>query len=142
MMKANELRIGNWVLIPTKDATVKIPVIPFRVLAITLFGELDFSQPTFKESLIVPAKHCDGIPLTEELLIEKCGFKKSGIDQYCHPIFDNTAIYFEIGDDWDFSDANICGDYDGCVHVKIPKELHKLQNIIEDLTGKELEIKL
>ena len=81
------------------------------------------------------------IPLTEEWLT-KFGFEKDDVNTYIHySLPSGTGIYFESGNDWNFNDANICGDYDECIHVKLPQYVHQLQNLYFSLTGKELTIK-
>jgi hypothetical protein len=78
------------------------------------------------------------IPLTEEWLI-KLGFGKDDTNTYIHESLPSgTGVYFESGNDWNFDDANICGDFDECIHVKLPQYVHQLQNLYFALTGKEL----
>ena len=72
-MKPNEVRVGNWVLIPTNSEIV-IPVFPKQVKGIGLFGGFDFTEPQYPESHVVPAVHCAGIPLNEKIITIGLGF--------------------------------------------------------------------
>ena len=59
-MKTNDIRVGNWVLVPNNNE-VKIPAYPKQVKGITIFGELDFTEPTYQEPHVVSVMHCGGV---------------------------------------------------------------------------------
>lgn len=77
----------------------------------------------------------DGIPITKELLVDKCGFAMRG-DLEC-PVFlflNDIGFYFR---DYTF----IC--FKDCyIDLKHIKYLHQLQNLIYSLTGNEMPIKM
>ena len=133
-MKATDLRIGNWVLIPTSMDGIIIPSFPKKVKGIGIFGGIDFTEPEYPENHIVPAVHCAGIPLTEEWLL-KFGFKESktffgrnSFEKDGYHLIKNGK-YFEF---------LVIGS--SVILAKI-KYVHQLQNLYFALTGKELEIK-
>lgn len=138
-MKANELRLGNWVLIPT-NKEILIPCFPKQIKGITLFGELDFTEPTYRENHLVAAKHCTGIELTEEWVL-KAGF---------NPKQGTEIKYFEFfGKSWIFIvkviDARYTAWFDngnGDMLLTDLKTVHQLQNLYFALTGEELEFKM
>lgn len=59
-------------ILPTNNE-IKIPCFPKKIKAITLFDEFDFTEPTYPENHLVPAKDCIGIELTTDFFI-KNGF--------------------------------------------------------------------
>lgn len=128
MINPNELRIGNWVIHnnPLTDKSVY-----HQVTAGT------FSKLTFH------AREYEPIPLTPELL-EKCGFVK--IESGSTPYGDHDA--YIIGEEsgrliWSAGRLlkPIPNGYLRIAQAEI-KYLHQLQNIIFDMTGEELEIKI
>jgi hypothetical protein len=135
-MKANELRIGNYVLIPSHSDKSKplVPCIEKRVKGINMFGELDFTEPTYPENHLVHTKHCMGIPLTEDWLL-KLGFE---LDTYNN--FFKNEIYFNIID-CNTIQLSSCGFGVNGFGQEI-KYVHQLQNLYFALTGSELTIKL
>jgi hypothetical protein len=136
-MNATEVRVGNWILIPTNNE-IKIPSYCKKIKAITLFGELDFTEPTYSESHRVPAINCAGIPLTEEILL-KCGFIKTIDKQLPY----QTAYNFDdFILDCNFVPCIDCGHGLVKSYGKEIKYFHDLQNVIYDLEGKELIINL
>lgn len=137
-MIPNEVRLGNWVLIPTNNE-IKIPCFPKKIKAITLFGEFDFTEPTYSENHLVAAKHCAGIELTEQLLIKHGASKYFGETGYCitceDGIYPNSDIY--ILWDEDKKECYLDAENEYTVRRGI-KYLHQLQNIYYDLKGEEL----
>jgi hypothetical protein len=114
-MQPNEVRIGNWVYIQS-DKMVK-----------ELDGER--TKPYRIENLIAQkARLFDPITLTENILLNRCGFYKYPALFYkckvCISII-HGKLYFK------FKQGN----------VEI-KYLHQLQNLYFALTGEELEINL
>lgn len=124
-MKANELRIGNWLL----GANGKyLQVDPYGISVIA------------DESV-----DCKPIPLTPEIL-EKCGFvkwsntflfiemeKNTWVNQYLLIRFKNSEINQVIAHNRRPNMGTL---------VNSISSLHQLQNIYFALTGTELEIKL
>ena len=125
-MKSTQLRIGNWYSeygIP-KQAT---PEIISNLYAIEQNGKtaIDF----------------DFLPLTEEWL-KKLGFV---YDDMSDTDDDNTWYHLDIGTVKFHSDksCNFESVYCGVNMTKLEfKNVHKFQNFVFDLTGKELEFKL
>lgn len=125
-MKSTQLRIGNWYNefgIP-KQAT---PEIISNLYAIEQNGKtaIDF----------------DFLPLTEEWL-KKLGFV---YDDMSDTDDDNTWYHLDIGTVKFHSDksCNFESVYCGVNMTKLEfKNVHKFQNFVFDLTGKELEFKL
>ena len=144
-MEAKELRIGNYVLTAVPGQQIPIPAFKAQVQAISLFGEVSFLyNPTDCTGFEMHRNHIAGIPLTEEILL-KAGFYKA---QYLTDVFiisplDKSGLYFYFDKNFEGADdENIIGDYDECVHIRLPKYVHQLQNLYFALTGEELEINL
>lgn len=111
-MKANELRIGNWVKWPGEKEPNEVQWQHGHWLGV-FKGNYSFPEP---------------IPLTEEWLL-KFGFKKIG-NQF---IIENGRI--TLTDDIKYGNQFIY-EFTSLVYV------HQLQNLYFALTGNELEIKL
>ena len=111
-MKANELRIGNWVLACSGGIETKVGMIAVGI------------EFTFKP-----------IPLTEEWLV-KFGFeKKYQTFEFKGLNIDGTVVHFSF-DKW-CSEYDI----ENCDFIEIPaecKHVHQLQNLYFALTGEEL----
>lgn len=137
-MKVEELRIGNWVIQPQGEK-------PKQIESIRLHEEeycctfRNFHYGTWLSEL-------EPIPITKELLLN-CGFKKRS-ESSCtmilslgngDPLTDKscTSIQWWIGNDY----MSICRCGISAFSFKI-QNLHQLQNIFYDLTGKELNISL
>jgi len=116
MIKANELRIGNWYNFKNPMGDTFTPsIFDFWTEAI---GFEAYGEP---------------IPLTPEIL-EKCGFKKSENEKFFKRDFYILVI------DEDGSYAFGTDTYDG--YFTDIKYLHQLQNLYFALTGEELKINL
>lgn len=116
MINANELRIGNKVMLSdTPYWSDKYRGKPFTVKS---------------AAHIDSANHYDPIPLTPELLVE-CGFKETR--HYLMPCYS-----LEIGD-MRFAYYPKTGEF-YCTHGLVPhiKHLHQLQNLYFSLTNTEL----
>lgn len=112
MKKANELRLGNWVLWETEYALIN------GIYAVEVFFKCGDS------SLI---NNISGIPLTPEIL-EKAGFIKCSCGGYKTP-----ELHLYIDKDGFMFDKKY--------RIGI-KYLHQLQNLIFALTGEELTVNL
>lgn len=143
-MKANELRIGNYVKVSTPAITCD----NFRVDAI-LGADSEYAIRYYPmaenyyfyfEGFLL---HAEPIPITPELL-ERCGFD-------VHPYDDGsgngkTAEYGSIsldkGNNWEYWNYyHSGGDFEiNIVDIDI-KYLHQLQNLYYALTGEELTVK-
>lgn len=131
-MKANELRIGNWV----NNGFDK----PFQILGIISKGNTGgYSLSTLKP-----------IPLTPEIL-EKAGFENDN-GEFTHPNNTDFDLMFCCSDNglwcaYNYGHTNY-GPFEEHEHkppTALPicnpfKHLHQLQNIYFALTGEELEI--
>lgn len=116
-MKANELRIGDWVMI--YGSQQKIHSIDENSVNGDFYGD---GAANYLDG-------CSPIPLTPEIL-EKVGFEKridTGNEFYTHGSF---ALYKTDG-----------GFLHNACDVSIDS-LHQLQNLVYILTGTELEINL
>ena len=114
MIKANELRIGNWIYNPLQQ-------IPFRVDFTAL------SNVYYDNKLDKP--RYEPIPLTEEILL-KCGFEKK------FPFYVKGNIEVRI-----MGNSMPCWVSSRFVTTK-DQHLHQLQNLYFALTGEELNIEL
>ena len=140
-MKANELRIGNYVLISNHDALVKVHSSPKMVCGITSEKELEFEwKYPVKKNFKVPVVHCFGIPLNEAWLTQ-LGFSITR---------DPPCTYRAVLGDFElcFGDAPECynfitlNNWHGNNEVKVEVlYVHQLQNLYFLLTGKELQLK-
>lgn len=130
-MKATELRIGNWVLIPYQNAPIAIPAHETQVQGMTIFGEILTNNTPEHEGLKTNPIHISGIPLTEEWLL-KFGFVSPGYYE------DNEIYRINEDDIWIMRNENGFYLYE-YVETKI-KYIHQLQNLYFALTGKELTL--
>jgi hypothetical protein len=137
-MKANELRIGNWILIPYQNSPIAIPAHETQVQGITIFGEILTNNTPEHEGLKTHYNHVSGIPLTKEWLL-KLGFEKV-IHAYVMGIHNRIfsgLMKFQFDrllQMWVFS----VGKYKDITRIEY---VHQLQNLYFALTGDELEIK-
>lgn len=110
-MKANELRIGNYVYRQSGKMVVNRDSV-YQIENVNLQSALKYEP----------------IPLTEDWLI-KFGFEKSGIEwlgRICLEDY-NNEIYYSAGE--------------GVKLSRVIKYVHDLQNLTFALTGEELSIK-
>lgn len=130
MLKANELRIGNWINLSVN------PNINFygKVLSIgSLEQEFEQIYCECEESFEWAFKdNYSGIPLTSEIM-ERCGFRDT-MSYYSKGQFFLTKMYLLNG-------VEICYNA-GTAGIRTIKYLHQLQNLYFSLTGSELEIKM
>ena len=132
MIKANELRLGNWVL---------------EVDEFSRIYSLDSGGTTFwkindinvhKETLRVLETHeqrFKSIELSMSLLVNSCGFAKNGFG--CRLYLNNTdELFYGTQDNvlrYQTRGSGFTRNFD-------IKYLHQLQNLFFSLTGKELEV--
>ena len=121
-MKANELSLGNWIMLDNDDVWNKKYNKTFTKLTID-----DFVEITSKSNLFSP------IPLTPEIL-EKAGFRQAITNDriWLLRIGDTNLMLHIDGHAWSYS---------GPILIKI-KYVHQLQNLYFALTGEELKIEL
>ena len=112
-MKANELRIGNWIL--NKEGNPN----PDRVTTISVFGGLH------KCSAWKP------IPLTEQWLLD-FGFKT-----VIHKYYKKPIVLFGDSEQYPNGATFVNGND---ISVNFPLHVHTLQNLYFALTGKELTL--
>jgi hypothetical protein len=118
-MKANELRIGNYVKL--NGNTTQVDVVDYNQVIATEWG-------------LVELKYIEPIPLTEEWLI-KFGFEWieelfAYADENHYVIFMSSGL-IEL--------HPFCTNDEDC-HIKV-KYVHTLQNLIFALTNEELKLK-
>lgn len=122
-MKANEIRVGNWIKDPRQYNPKFFPK-----------TENGYFKATARD--IQYADEFESIKLTEEILL-KCGFYKTGITEL-YLLTDTINIsWFE--EDPTVIEINSENIYSYIVNCEF---LHQLQNIYFALTGQELEINL
>jgi hypothetical protein len=111
MIKANELRIDNWVMI-----------VSGQMLQIEFIDPEDEALESFYP-----------IPLTPEIL-ERCGFIKNSLGAF------DTYDFGKISIRLPGLSYNKGRTYfnSWCIIEGVPKSLHRLQNIVHSLTGQEL----
>jgi len=121
-MKANELRIGNWVLF-SEDSTV------FEVKSIE---EKWLELHNEEETSWISSEELGPIPLTEEWLL-KFGFEKT----------ENGWLRLTVCNDWSYlywerlAGFSLSVDKHG-ISLPYIKNVHQLQNLYFALTGEEL----
>jgi len=116
-MKANELRIGNWVL--NKNGR------PIQIMR-DMFGVVPLLEP---------------IQLTPEVL-EKCGFVPNAIGQLAIEVLgiDTHLELITIDDGYCYVNLNQINEFGNSQNVAIDRirHIHQLQNLYFALTGEEL----
>ena len=129
-MKANELRIGNWVKIQSHNQYARIIEIKSGRPDNRDFVRI--SSPNLDTQFAVEISQLNPIPLTEEILL-KAGFEKDTGEFYLYK--DTTVRKTYYSDDfWRFIFKQ--------QRIKDIKYLHDLQNLIFALTGEEIKIDL
>lgn len=131
-MKANELRIGNWVLI-NGSAT--------KVNSIDESGWINSYLNESSRERHIELTEVEPIPLTPEIL-EKCGFEYDKID---HVLEDEIELYkrAEFTLLLENNQFVYCewGEYVDRIGIPLTS-LHQLQNLYFCLTGEELIVNL
>ena len=130
-MKANELRIGNWVKIPDKPEEIIIPCIEAKVQGIGLFGNIEFLNTPQKKGVVWSVKSITGILLTEQWLKE-FGFGKVRFNYekewlLLHKHMKRGTFDFLINE-----------PHSNKLHITQLINVHQLQNLYFALTGEEL----
>lgn len=123
-MKANELRIGNWI----QDQFGK----PEKIWAIDKYKVQLSSGAMYLKDI----KDISGIPLTEELLL-KCGFKGNPNDGYGLDVIELNYLTTDNHFQFEFRVPGSTKWF--LIDVKY---LHQLQNLYFALTGEEITINL
>lgn len=130
-MKVEELRIGN--IVKTIQGVGRVE----QIRHTGKHGHGVILEGMFGCSYI---EYCEGVPLTEEVLL-KCGFAQKGslfgigfLDTVYWYNLENQILYIE------YTDSPFSKDEDMKYPISSPiKHLHALMNVINDLTGRELE---
>ncbi|RHV92604.1 hypothetical protein DXA95_12425 [Odoribacter sp. OF09-27XD] len=137
MIKPNDLRIGNYVIhYPYSDNDSDS-----RYIKINNINEHGVNRTSIKDDgySIIRYDRISPIPLTEELLL-KCGFDWGGGEfDFILSNVDMPVSVFRIKDGYCFLLGN---GVEGVFSTDKIEYLHQLQNVIFDLYGKELEVKL
>jgi len=138
-MKANELRIGNWIMLDNDDVWNEKYNLTYQKIAIDDLKEMKSSVSVFSP-----------IPLTTEIL-EKAGFLKNGFNNYTLKLpntLQKTESYLVFSGDYlylrHYNGENRMDDSVVTIWNKdLMKEfyLHSLQNVYFSLTSEELEFK-
>lgn len=141
-MKANELRIGNYVTVDNEKYHPKLKSVVLLVQAIDYnrdtenknthsinLEHINQEENKYYESYAQFIKFINPIPLTEEWLV-KFGFNNKG-NKYT---IDNSRIICHLK-----IDIKVSGSKYRLNHIK---NVHQLQNLYFALTGEELTIEL
>jgi hypothetical protein len=133
MIKANELRIGNYIQVGGNTIDTCQTYKPNKVTAYVINAIVEENEERGDDYIL---SVWQPIKLTEDILI-KCGFSKwldLDEEEYWRNEIELREFYF--GD----NDSNNGFYYDAeSVHVKY---LHELQNLFFALTGEELQVNL
>ncbi len=134
-MKANELRIGNWV--QTTEGYKRVAELDKYGIAYHM---------TFDAVKLALCKYLKPIPLTEEILL-KCGFEKieeefDGHTDLHYILKVDSFCTLVLCDDFSFSFQDEKLKEQICVKNDTLNSVHRLQNLYFVLTGEELEIEL
>lgn len=136
MIAANELRLGNWILIKDK----LLGDIEVQITGIVIGDETIPDQIHYKWDKGFGTIHSFGdvypIPLTEEILL-KCGFEELYKSKYTRKL--EHKVYFFI--EWIERPYKKCIYYNNHPFEHI-KYLHQLQNLFKSLTGNDLKIEV
>lgn len=130
ILKASDLRIGNWILGGRGDGVIKQQV------------TIEMMEYLLNENF-APHAAIQPIPLTPEIL-EKCGYKQfdDDRDDILELETENHLCYLRKEKDGSLTPVEPA-DYPEYVAIGIElKYLHQLQNLYHSLTGTELEFKL
>ena len=145
MLKANELRIGNFIFWNSKLSFPEISSLSFPVEVTAILPDkigyispgIEHRSESFEDDIIQthtahkPFEEFEPILLTRDIL-EKCGFENTDAnDQYSSYRKESLTIRFMAGKSTraKISDCEFVCQY-----------LHQLQNLYFDLTGEELEV--
>jgi hypothetical protein len=142
-MKANELRIGNLVVINNEKHHPKMKAIPLIVCGIEKIrsdesAKILLNYPKEQENIIIPAfsqfeEFVNPIELTGQFMIF-FGFKETFMGTYSIWDFEDFGRLFDVTQDSNGFTFQIHGDF-----IEI-KYVHELQNIHFIITGEELAI--
>jgi hypothetical protein len=131
MIKANELRIGNWVDF-SEDSTL------FQV---TEISEKGLGVKNDNEETWIDLDQFEPIPLTPEILVNNLGFEKIE-ESYSGFHFENERCWIYIFPKSGRFEIEInCGVDRFNLYSNYKLELHIFQNLYYFITSVELEIK-
>jgi len=145
MLKANELRIGNFIFWNSKLSSPEISFLTFPVEVTSILpGTIGYISPgiehrseSFEDDILQtqtthkPLEEFEPILLTRDIL-EKCGFENTDAnDQYNSYRKESLTIRVMAG-------HSIRAKISDCEFVC--QYLHQLQNLYFDLMGEELEV--
>jgi hypothetical protein len=126
-MKANELRIGNWILNKRYKSGYKMQIESIGEFGLNIELGHDGLNPLIGDDCSF--NECEPIPLTDEWLV-KFGFKEKNCGYLCK----NKRIFIS-NSNYDFEYS--CSFFDCDDYIEI-KYVHQLQNIYFALTNEEL----
>lgn len=131
-LKANDLRIGNWVLYKEYPYQVQMVASDYSGSWVEINrGMIPKLNGPIKEGEI------EGIPLSFEIL-QKCGFEKDGSNWRIYR--DDADLEFELVDGVFVPNQYYTAQ--PFMEKAYPKYLHQIQNVIYSLTGEELKVNL
>ena len=145
MLKANELRIGNFIFWNSKLSSPEISFLTFPVEVTSILPDtigyispgIEHRSESFEDDILQtqtthkPLGEFEPILLTRDIL-EKCGFENTDAnDPYSSYRKESLTIRFMAGN-------SIRAKISDCEFVC--QYVHQLQNLYFDLTGEELEV--
>jgi len=142
-MKANELRIGNWVICHFMNMEIKTQVLwmTYNILEQKYFANVKDGEVINAYSI---ETNCKPIPITPELL-ERCGFVISGDVEWVIPLPNGNGcdLFLEhiLADNTIPYDVVLRAEKH-FIYLHSITYLHQLQNLYHALTGNELEVKM
>jgi hypothetical protein len=134
MIKANELMIGNRILVDRVNDEL-----PWET---TVIGVEEFQVTVAiipRGGTSVNPEEIHPIPITPEWL-ERCGFEYKEPHCIKRPL--SIAKNFYRDGTWNYDGFVLRHKFEDCMQVLVIKYLHQLQNLYFALTGTEITIKL
>ena len=130
-MKANELRIGNFVYFGVNIVPIK-SIHTESVLKSPVYVYVELNEKL--ANLCLDMSEISSVPITSEILLA-CGFEK--------PAYSYNGKIFHLSE-WDAYPLNwlVAMNKNGAVIIDRLKYLHQLQNLYFALTNQELDVKL
>lgn len=135
-MKANELRVGNYIKDSIYNTTLKVIELSENDLMAYVIDRSKFPLPD--------GYSLEPIHITPEVL-EKCGFVPNAIGQLAIEVLgiDTHLELITIDDGYCYVNLNQINEFGNSQNVAIDRirHLHQLQNLYFALTGEELTYK-
>lgn len=141
-MQATELRIGNYVKTLSGNDPIKVvSIYPEGINSHTDVNAEIMTGLVFDQSGFIPGRveEIFPVPITEDWLVNKFGFKNNGQGYYQHHEF-NFFLYHIVEDEY-FDCYKQVPANDETGDFKTLQHVHKLQNLFFELFEEELTLK-